>query len=70
MEGSEIQGVALLELRVGPDERASLREAAELTGIADPAELIRIALAELIERRRFQQWVKEHDPAAARHGRA
>lgn len=54
---------------LGPAEHALLAEASELTGTSDPRELIRIALTELIERRRFQNWVDAHDPLA-RTGRA
>lgn len=49
------------DLEVGEDGRALLEQAALLTGITDPAELVRVALAELVERRRFQKWVDAHD---------
>lgn len=48
----------VVDLEVGHDETALLAEAAELTGVHDPAELLRIALRELIERRRFQRWAR------------
>jgi len=52
---------------LGPDVSALLREAAELTGTGNPRELIAVALKEMIERRRFQNWVLAHeDPSLPR----
>ena len=55
--GGEV--VALIEL--GTEERALLREAAQLVGIAEPTEIVRMALTEFLERRRFQSWVEARD---------
>ncbi len=49
------------KLDMNADARALLDEAARLTGIDDPTELVQVALRELVERRRFQKWVAAHD---------
>lgn len=48
---------ALLEFEVNEVDRALLREAAQLTGLETTAEVLRVALLELVERRRFQNLV-------------
>lgn len=48
---------ALLELEVSESDRALLREAAQLTGLETTTEVLRVALLELVERRRFQNLV-------------
>jgi hypothetical protein len=58
--------IALIEL--GPEERTLLREAAELAGINEPGEIVRLALTEFLERRRFQSWVARLEQNA--HGSA
>jgi hypothetical protein len=50
---------ALLELEVSEGDRALLREAVELTGLETPSQVLRVALLELVERRRFQNLVSE-----------
>lgn len=53
--------VAVLEVEVGPEERALLEEAIHLTGLERPGEVLRRALRELVERQRFLSWVAAHD---------
>lgn len=48
---------ALLELEVSEGDRALLREAAQLTGLETASDVLRVALLELVERRRFQSLV-------------
>lgn len=50
---------ALLELEVSESDRALLREAVELTGLETASEVLRVALLELVERRRFQNLILE-----------
>ena len=59
-----------LEVHLGPDIRPVIDEASRLTGERDPSRLIRIALKEMIERRRFQNWVEARDTEGALSGRA
>jgi hypothetical protein len=54
-------GVAVLELEVGPNERALLEEAMRLLNLKQPGEVLRVALRELVERQRFLSWVAAHD---------
>lgn len=53
--------VAVLEVEVDQRDRALLEEAMALTGVREPAELLRVALRELVERQRFLSWVAAHD---------
>ena len=55
------EATAVLELEVGAEERALLDEAMRLLGIKDPADVLRTALRELVERQRFLSWVAAHD---------
>jgi hypothetical protein len=55
------KNVAVLEVEVGASERALLEEAMQLTGVRDPAEVLKVALRELVERQRFLSWVAAHD---------
>jgi hypothetical protein len=57
------------QVELGHREATLLAEAMALTDAEDAVEVIRIALAELVERRRFQRWVEARDPAT-RSGRA
>ena len=50
---------ALLEFEVSESDRALLREAVELTGLETASQGLRVALLELVERRRFQNLVSE-----------
>ena len=58
---SDRQAVAVLDFELGVEECALLQQAAELTGTSDPRSLVRVALSELVERRRFQNWVKSFE---------
>jgi hypothetical protein len=67
-QGQKVEPVALIEL--GAIERALLREAAQISGLTEPKELLRTALTEFLERRRFQTWVEALDQDPTRPGRA
>ena len=58
------------EILLSREVRALLRRALDLTGSDDAQELIGTALKELVERRRFQNWVDAHEHARHRHGQA
>ena len=69
-EPQEVPEPEGLGVQLSPALRPVLEEARRLTGEGDVAQLIRMALTEMIERRRFQNWVEARDSDDQLSGRA